>query len=201
MGLSHFEPNRAAAQNQQVIRAAGQVEQGRVGEMGGDGQPGDRRLRRAAAGGDYDAPGGDSPRGAPRYDLQRIPAGKPRRAQHHVGAERAVTFGRIRWRDRRDDALHMGLHGRPIDHRLGKADAQACGVPARLGSVRGGEQRLARHASRIEAIAAHAVPLDQGGAQAELRGGIGHGQPRGPGADHRDVIVRHGCPAAATPAT
>ena len=61
----------------------------------------------------------------------------------------------------------------------------------RLGGMRGGEQRLARHAAEVQAVAAHPVALDQRHAQAELRGDRGHGQAGRAGADHRQVEIRH----------
>ncbi len=61
----------------------------------------------------------------------------------------------------------------------------------RLRGMGGGEQRLARHAAEVEAVAAHAVALDQGDAQAELRGDRGDRQAGRAGADHRQVELRH----------
>ena len=66
----------------------------------------------------------------------------------------------------------------------------------RLGGVRGGEQRLARHAAEVQAVAAHPVALDQRHAQAELRGDGGDREAGGAGADHRQVEIRH--PIAST---
>ena len=83
-----------------------------------------------------------------------------------------------------DDALDMGAHGVPVYDRCGQTDTETAGLARGFCRVARREQRFAGHATEIQAVAAHAVPLDQCHANAELRGAGGDGQAGGTGADH-----------------
>ena len=69
-------------------------------------------------------------------------------------------------------------------------DAEPGGVADRAGGMRGREQRLARHAAAVEAVAAHAAALDQRHPGAELRRAGRDRQPGGARADDGEVKVR-----------
>ncbi len=126
-------------------------------------------------------------------------SGEARLAAQHGGAERAEPRLGVHRRDRLDHAMHVRAHLPPVDVRLGQVQAEPSRPPCRFGSVRGGEQGLARHAAEVQAIAAHPVTLDQRHAQAELRGDSGHRETRGAGTDHRQIEFRH--PIVSTAAT
>ena len=93
----------------------------------------------------------------------------------------------------RRNLAHDRLH--PL-HDLGKVDlgfdlgdAVALRI-ARIGQQpRRAQQRLGRHAAGVEAVAAHAVALDQRHLRARGRGDIGRHQPGRAGADHDQVEV------------
>ena len=62
----------------------------------------------------------------------------------------------------------------PVDHRRVRDDAEPRGITHYSGRMRRRQQRLARDAARVQAVAAHAVPLDQHHGRAKLRRSGGH---------------------------
>ena len=60
-------------------------------------------------------------------------------------------------------------------------------APLRLGRLGRRDQRLRRHAARVQAVAAHLARLDQHDARAHLHGPRRDRQAARPGADHADV--------------
>jgi len=195
--LRHLQPDRAAAQDQQVLRRLSQVEQGVVREEWHVVQAGQVRYHGAAAGGDHDAAGGQAPGLRAHLDCEGIPRHEARRALQDRGAQAGVALDRIGRRQRGDRAMHVGLHAVPVDAGGGRLDAIPAGAAHGVGRVRRRQQRLAGHAADIQALAPHAPALDQRDAQAELRRDIGRGQPGRPGADHRQVEIPHASPLCA----
>ena len=190
--VRHLQPDRAAAQDQQVLWPFRQAEHGRIGQERHLCQPGNRRHRGAAAGG-HDNP----PRGQPlpvhhhriRGDKARLPAqdSGAEAAEAHLGIGRSNTV---------DDTLDMHLHRSPIDRRFGESHPEPAGLPPHHHRMRRRQHRLARHAAGVEAVAAHPVPLDQRDLDAELGGAGGDRQAGGAGADDNQVEVRHGTAGA-----
>ena len=162
-GVGQLETDRAATEDQQVVGALLQVEDGGVGQVGNPVEAGDRRHRGGASGGDDD-PAGSEPTAIDRQAVRGDEAGFP---AQHGGAERAEPGLGIGGCDGCDHAMHVCLHRIPVDLRLRQANAEPDGRARRLGGVRRGEQRLARDAAEVEAVAAHAVALDQRHATAQ----------------------------------
>ena len=68
------------------------------------------------------------------------------------------------------------------------ADAEAPGVAHGLHAAGAGDQRLGGHAAAVEALAAHAIRLDQRHGEAEPAEPAGNGQPGRAGPDHHRVM-------------
>ncbi len=194
--VRHFQPDRPAAQDQQMRGRLGQVEQGLVGQERHLVEAGDRRHRGAAAGGDDDAPCEDAPvfrrQGsltARIVDRQGGGIEETGLAASTVGAEGAVASGGVGRGDRGDHAPHMRAHRVPVDRRRRQVDPEAAGAARRFGRMRRGQQRLGRHAAGVEAVAAHRPALDQRHLEAELGCDRRDRQPGGAGADHGKVVA------------
>ena len=116
-------------------------------------------------------------------------------ALDHPHAEAAEALLRIVRRDRRDDVVHVTVDVAEGDVGAGRRHAEGPRLRDGAGALAGGDQRFRRHATGIEAVAAHAALLDQHHRHAEGGGGGGDRQAAGAGADDADVgsqQFRHG---------
>ncbi len=190
MGVGHLQPDRAAAEDQQVRGALREVKQRLAGQVRDSVEAAHRRDGRAAAGGHHDPAGRD----APPADLERIGGDEARLIAQHRGAERAKARLAIGRRDGGDHAVDVGANRIPVDNGLGQRHAETMGRPRGLGGVRGGEQRLARNAARVEAIPAHPAALDQRDPQTEPGGHGGDREAGRTGADDGQIVVEAGSP-------
>ena len=132
-GVRHLQPDRAAAQDQQVVGAFRQIEQRRVGQIRhagrGRGSAARRRVLPAAM---------TMRRAVSRRPSTISASGATKRASPRstVGAEGAEARLGIVRRDRGDRAMDVRAHRGPVDLRLGQADAEAAGAAGRLRGVR-----------------------------------------------------------------
>ncbi len=183
MGLRHLKADRAAANDDQMVRPLAVLKDAFVSQIIDLIQSRNRRHHGGGAGGDDEASGRD----LPITDADPVRSGEDRRALDDVDAEAAKAFHRILRRDRGDDAGDMILHFGEIDHRFHRANAEGGALPLRLGRVTRGEQCFRRDAAIVQAVAAHFRPLDQNGLGVQLTGAGGHGQAARAGADHANV--------------
>jgi hypothetical protein len=178
--------DRPAADDDQMLGRGLALEDRLVGEVGHRVEPGDRRHRGARAGGEDDALGAHAH--IARLDHAR--ADEARGGADHGDAQPLEARLAVHRRDRGDDAVNVVVDLSEVDDGLGYRHAEAAGAARALGGVRGGEQRLRRHAAVVEAVAAHRRLLDQHGARAELRGAGGDGEAARAGADHADIDIK-----------
>ena len=163
VGLRQLRPDRPAADDEEPLRPPRKIEDALVGEVRNLVEPRDRRRGRARAGGEDEAAGLND-------DLARrdgVGPGEARLRLDDADAERGETLGRIVRGDRLDHAADMVAHPRHVDLRVAAADAEARAVANALSELARGDQRLRRHAADIEAVAAHAVALDEDDRHAE----------------------------------
>ncbi len=177
--------DRTTAQHQQPARLLAQRPQA-VGRQVADAvEAGQLRHQRPRAGGDDDRAGADPPAG----DLDFPRRHDPRFAHDAVDAQAGVAFDRVVRLHRGDDLLHAFHHLGEVERRLDLADPELAAV-ARIGQqARAADQGLGRHAARVEAVAAHLVPLDQRDLGFHRGADVGADQARGAGADHDEVVV------------
>ncbi len=181
--LCHLHAHGAGADDDKVIALLAALEDGLVGEIGDGGQAGDGRN------------GGRGPRGdneASRLDAQvgghdRILGDKPRLAPDHLDAETSEALDGIIGRDRIDHAVHVRMQRPEVDRGTNRIDAERAGGPHVVRTPRRCDERLRRHAARIEAIATHLALLDQGHRDAELGRRSRDAEPARARADHADV--------------
>ena len=121
-------------------------------------QAGNRQSDRRSARGDDDVAGGDVAL-AHAHGVRGRDGGVAHDAVH---AEGGVAFHRVVGRDLLDGALDAFHHRAEIELHRRPLEAVLPGA-RRVGKhLRRTQQGLARHAARIQAVAAHAVALDQG---------------------------------------
>ena len=93
------------------------------------------------------------------------------------------------WRDGRDGCVDMPMHACKVDGRFPRRDAHDAAAAQQMRPSRRREQRLGWHAAGVQALAAHAVPLDQGDPQPEPGRAARRGQP-GRASTDDDQVVR-----------
>ena len=194
MRLCHFDADRPATHDDQVLRHFGEIEDGLVGVVRDRVQAGDRRHHRRGAGGDNEALGLDAD--VAGYDLVR--PSEARRVLDDLNTEALEALNRVVWRDGAYDAMHMSVHLGKVDGRLVAVDAELAAVTDGLGSLAGGDQGLGGDAAVVEAIAAHLALFEEHGLGAHLGGTGGDAQATRAGTDDGDVrrdgflvVVRH----------
>ncbi len=166
--LAELEPDRTAAEHDEMLDALADVEDGLVGEIGHLVEAGDRRNGRRGPGGD------DESAGAHQHaaGLHRELVEEARLRLDHAHAQAGHALDRIVRRDRGDDAMHVIVDAAMVDLGLDHVDAEGGGGAHGVGALAGGEQGLGRDAAIIETVAAHAPLLDEHHGHAELgRGG------------------------------
>ena len=165
-GLRHLDPDRAAAQHQQMAGLGRRIEQGLVGQVGNPVEAPNAGDDRCGAGGDDEAPRGD----AGIADLNETRRGEAGLAEHHVDAKAAEALDRIVRLDGRDRAPHVVVGGGET-------------VAARGG----GQQCLGGHATGVQALPAHPGLLDQDHRCAHLDGAGGNRKPARSGPDDAEI--------------
>jgi len=196
--LRQFEPDRPGADDDQMTRKLGEIGEAFAGEMRRVEEAGNRRNDRRRAGRDNEPVRLDRE----VVDGERIRIGKTRCAGDHAHTEAGEALaGKVRCH-RLDHLAHMGADRCVID-----ADAHRLGAEARAGAhcvgvLRGGDQRLCRHAAvPLEEADAHAAIFDEHGRHAQGGGRRGDSKAAGIGADYADFrfeLLRH--PPATAPA-
>ncbi len=183
MGLRHFDPDRPAADDDQMVRPIAVRENRFVRQVGNVREPGDRRDRGIRA-------GRDDKTARPDFDL----AGADRRGAREAGfaaqdpdPEPLEPLRGIIRRDCRDHLLDTIGGGSEIDIGPSGGDAQGRAALPQFGKARGGEQRLRGDAAEVQAIAAHQPALDQHDRRTHLSRPSGDRQARRPGADDAKV--------------
>ncbi len=157
MRLRHFDPDRTAADDDQMVGPLAVGEDRFVRQIGNVREPGDRRDRRIRAGRDDKA-------ARPDLDLagaDRAGAGEPRLAAQHPDPEPLEPLDGIIRRDCRDDLLDTVRGGSEIDIGPSRGDAERCAAPRQVGKACGGEQRFRGNAAEVQTVAAHQPALDQ----------------------------------------
>jgi len=181
--LRQLDADRAAADNEEMAWPLDQIEDRLVREAGHAVETGQRRHQRRRAGGDHEAAGPDAE--ITGGDFAR--AGEARLGAEDAHTEAGEALFRVMRRDGGDDAVDVVVHASEVDQRFVGLDAEATGMPLRLGGLGGGQQRLRRHAAVVQAVAAHLAGLDQHGFGAQLGRPGGDAEARGAGTDHADV--------------
>src|SRR5262249_24548262 len=106
-------------------------------------------------------------------------------------AEAGVALHGVVGRNGGDNTMHMVVHPGVVDLSFDDVDAEGPGGANRFRPLAGREQRLGRHATIVEAIAAHAALLDEDDRDTELSRGSSHGEAPRPCADHAEVRLKH----------
>jgi hypothetical protein len=112
-----------------------------------------------------------------------------RRTLEHLDAQFGVTRHRVVRFDRPDDALHPFHHRREIELGACRGDAEflrSCHVRQQPGRA---DQRLRGDAAGVQAVATHAVLLDQRHLGLDGSGNIGSDQAGAASADDDQVAV------------
>ena len=182
-GLGKLDPDRAAADHDQVLGPLAKLEDGLVGEIGRLTEARQRRHRRRRAGGYHDPAGGDQL--SARADLGG--AGKAGLGLDHIDAETPEAGHRIVGRDGGDDLVDVVVDGGEVDLGQGRDDAEARALAYRLGGSCRREQRLGGDAAVVQAIAPHLAALDQRHSRAHQAGAGGDREAARTGADDTEV--------------
>ena len=185
-GLRHFHPDRPAAEHEQVVRPVGQSEYGLVGEVGRLAQARHGRHGGGRAGGDDNAPRADPL--ACGLDFMR--PGETGGGLDDGDAQRLEALDAVMRGGDGDDAVHMRTHLGKVHGGFAPVHAEAAASTHRLRRIRSGEQRLRRHAARVEAIPTHQVLLDQDNGRPHLRGTGRDRKAAGASADDAEVGVQ-----------
>ena len=151
-----------------------------------------RRNRRAASGCEQDEPALE----LALTHADGIRPGQPGRARHDLDAHllealRTVVGG--------GDVFADGVDPLPdpcrVDFRVDRGQAEPICRPHVVSNLRGGQQRLAGHAARPQAVAADAVAFDGGYAQIELSSEHRRCPTAGTHTDNDQIVwLRHGDP-------
>jgi hypothetical protein len=181
--LRHLDPDRAAAQHDQMLRPGAQIEDRLVGQIGHGLDPRHRRDRRARTGGKDESARPDA--GAAGRDLAR--RDKARRRPDHLHAQPLESLLAVMRRDGGDGRGDMVLGRGKIDLRDCRRHAKAPAGGHRMGMLGRCQQRLRGDAAGVEAIAPHRAGLDQHNPRAKLCRAGRHRQPARPGADHAQI--------------
>jgi hypothetical protein len=88
-----------------------------------------------------------------------------------------------------NDAVDTLHDGGEVDRAGCARDAQRAGCFQLLGRLGRADQRLARHAAEVEAVAAHLVALDQRHLGFHRRGDVGGDKSAGPRTDDDEVAI------------
>ena len=94
-----------------------------------------------------------------------------------INAKTLVALHGIVGLDGGNDVVHVPVDRRKVDLRLMGRDPEAPGTTHRVGGLAGGKQGLGRHATEIEAIAAHPHALDEHRSAAHVGCGVGGDEP------------------------
>src|SRR5208282_4675477 len=173
MGLRHLDPDRSAADDDQMLGQFAVGKDALVGQIGDTIEPAYRRYRRLRAGRDHKPP-------RPNFDLagtRRAGARETRLGTQHPDAEPFEALDRIVRRDGGDHLLDTVADGGEIDPRLSVSDAEGGTAAPEIREPRRGEQRLRGHAAKVQAIATHGTTLDQHDLGTHLCGAGGDRQP------------------------
>ena len=163
--LAELEPDRTAAEHDEMLNALAHVENRLVGEVRHLVETGDRRNGGRRAGGDDESAGAHQHAAGLHGELIE----KARLRLDHAHAEAGHALDRIVGGDGGDDAVHMIVDAAMVDLGLDDVDAEGGGGTHGVGAFAGGKQRFGGNAAIIEAVAAHATFLDQHHGHAELR--------------------------------
>ena len=170
VSLGEFQPDWASAQDDQVLDALAYVEDRLVGKIGHLVEPRNWRKHGRGPARHNEAPGANEQ--ASRLD--RVVVEKARRRLDYTDAKAGEALDGVVRRYRGDHPVNVIVDARVIDLSLDDVDAEGRRRAHGFGALAGGEQRLRRHAAKVEAVAAHAVLLDEHDWNAELSRCGGH---------------------------
>ena len=182
-GLRHFQADRPGADDDEMLRPLGEIENRLVGEIRPLVESGDRRHRRRRSGRDHEP-------ARANFDIadnERPAILECRGALDDAHAEPGEALGRIVGRNRGDHAMHVRVHLGEIDRGARRRHAEHAGALHQPRALGRRQQSLRRHAAGVEAVAAHLVLFDQHRRHAERGRGRGNRQAAGAAADHANV--------------
>ncbi len=185
VGLGELHPHGSGPEDHRRSGEAVAVEGVLVGHVpgllepvhGGDGRP--------AAGGQHHLPGGERPAVGLHVAVGGEPSGRP---LQDLDAHLPEPVGVVVGLDRGAGVADAGEDPAAVDRRVAAVEAEVGGLPHRVRDPRRSEEGLARDASRPEALAAQAVPLDERGPGAQRRRSRGGDQARCAPADDDEVV-------------
>ena len=155
IGLGQLDPDRPAADNDQMSGSLAVRENCLVREIPRRVEAGDRRHDRVRACRD-DKPARTDQRVA---GLRSAAIEKTRFGADDSHPKPLETFLRVVRGDRGDDPFDTVRHRSKVDTRRFIEDAERTAMPSHIGEFRRGEQRFRGHTAVIEAVAAHLAAL------------------------------------------
>ena len=186
-GLRQLDPDRPAAQHNEVADFRHVVEHRLVGEVRHLVDARDRRNECAGTGRQHEAPRGNARvAGFDRPFVDELGV-----ASEDRDAEALEPLHRIMRRDGGDRFLDVRLDPWEIDARRREIHAEAFRVTMLDRRLGRSQQGLRWNATIVQAIAAHRTRFDQDGPGAELRGAGGNRQARRARADNADIRFQH----------
>ena len=183
MGLRHFDPDRTAADHDQMVRPYTVGENRFVRQVGSTRKPGNGWDGGIRAGRDDKAARAD----LDLADADRAGAGEPRLATQYPDPETLEPLDGIMWRDGGDDVLDTVRGGSEIGVGPSRENPERRAAPRQIGKAGGGKQRFRRDAAEVQAVAAHQPALDQHDRGTHLCRSGGNRQPCRAGSDDAEV--------------
>ena len=183
--LCHFDANRPATDDDQVFRNVRKTENRLVDQVGNVVNARNGRHKGAAAGRNNNAA---------RMDM-RIPGDHILRPGQfafrldHLHAQPFKPLNRIIGFDGGNGLAHMSVNPGRIDPGQVSANSEPRAFTHRLGRMPSRQQGFRRHASIVQAVAAHFVFFDQYGAGPHLGGPGSDRQAAGTGADNAQIDI------------
>ena len=163
MRLRQLDADGAAADDDEVAGASGQVKDGFIGEVRNFAQALDRRHKRGGAGGDDIAAGADFVIAR----QHRVLVLELRLSLDDLDAQSGEALHRIHRGDFGDHSVNMCVDAFEIDLRLDVGDAELRAMAQRMRLFACGDQRFGRNAAIVEAVAAHLALFDEHDRNAE----------------------------------
>ena len=183
MRLREFEPDRPAADDDEMVGPVLEIEDRLIGQRLDAVDAGDRRNDRRRAGRDDEAPR----RNPMTAGFEGPFVDEAALGLDNLDAEALEALDGIVRRDGIDHRAHMGVNGAEIDRRVDLLDPEGRGRAHRVCPFSRCDHRLGRHAAIVEAVAAHLAAFDQHDVDAEGGRRRGDRQPARSGPDDADV--------------
>jgi hypothetical protein len=169
-GLRHFAPDRPAADDQQAGHLLAQIEERFIRQVGHVAEAGDGRQARARTGGDHEGARGQ----LAAAHFEAVGGDEFAIAENDIDAQPPEALGAVGGRDVRDDRRDPFHHMGDIGLRRVRRNVVIGGGAHQVRDPGGLQQRLARDAAIVQAIAAHLVLFHQGDFRAQRRAARGN---------------------------